>query len=256
MLIVLYSSRNSYLRRCQGHSLWLHCRQKQQVVLVSGSSHSSALCNGNLKQSGKAREETDCLSRLLTINDNTKQLVKLRLNMCKNYLADRRNLWWEQYRGIVTAVWRPYKQSRVRSYSKTELRTRPDGIHRDDAMADNLPIVLVDGYSQRRKSGKNHLEENTKYRMVTITETRFEINISLKHQKRTKSVSYIHMFVYLLKDDGLFIPHRVNGVAWGRLCPKCFPFCVHWEAKHIHLHIGANLFIGQELSWYDLLDIL
>lgn len=75
------------------------------------------------------------------------------------------------------------------AYSKTELRARPDGVHWDDSMADNLPAVLVAGYPQRRKSGKNHLEKSTKYRMVTIIETRFEINISVKHQKRTKSVS-------------------------------------------------------------------
>lgn len=75
----------------------------------------------------------------------------------------------------MTALWWDYKQSKVRACSKTELRARPDGIHWNDPMADNLPAVLVDAYPYRRKSGKNHLEESIKYRIMTIIKSRLEI---------------------------------------------------------------------------------
>jgi len=56
----------------------------------------------------------------------------------------------------------------------------------------------------------------------------------------------------LLEDDGLLLPHGVDGVAGRRPGLEGFPLGVHREAEHVDLHVRPHLLIGEELARNDL----
>lgn len=104
-------------------------------------------------------------------------------------------------------------------------------------MADELAALFIHGYPEGRQRGQNHLTHKQQrhwFHALRATEERL--------QKQP----------YFFKDDGLLVPHGVDGVALGRLCLESFSSRVDGESKHVKLHINAHLFVSQKLSWYDL----
>lgn len=78
-----------------------------------------------------------------------------------------------------------------------KLSTRPDSVHWNDPMADNLPAVLIDGYSQRRKSGKNHLKESIRYRIATLLRADMKYVWSTRKVPKVSNKSTCFWFTFL-----------------------------------------------------------
>lgn len=128
------------------------------------------------------------------------------------------------------------------SRGKKQILARSDGTYWDDAMADNFSVVFVHGYPQRRERGKNHLKQ-TDHQYQSVSWKTSAWRFSVCHSIQT----------YSFEDHWLFIPHRIDGIALGRLGLKRFPFGVHRQAVHFHLHVNTDFLFRQELSGYDLL---
>lgn len=78
-----------------------------------------------------------------------------------------------------------------------------------------------------------------------------ETNGSSKSDCLTDDLEFVH--TYSFEDHRLFIPHWIDSIALGRLGLESFPFGVHRQAIHFHLHVNTDSLIRQELSGDDLL---